>query len=90
MSKSDKLLQKIQNGPNNATMNDILTLMEHYGFKAKRTAHGYFFSHEKLMDEELPHVAEPNGPNNKVLKTYVKQCLKAIELLNVHRETEDQ
>jgi hypothetical protein len=71
-------------------MSDILTLMDHYGFKAKRTSHGYFFSHEELMNVELPHVAEPNGPNNKVLKTYVKQCLKAIELLNAFREREDR
>ena len=82
MSKKNKLLAKIQDGPHSVFMADLVHLMEHYGFHAKRNVHGYIFIHPKLKGLILPHAAEPNGTNTKVLVTYVKECLKAIELLN--------
>ncbi len=87
MSKIKKLILKIQNGPNNVTIDELLLLMRHHEFQEKRNPHGYMFIHPKLKDIILPHAAEPNGANNKVLVTYVKECLKAIELLN---EMEDE
>lgn len=87
MSKKQKLLEKIQNGLHNATMDDILGLMSHRGFQARKSAHGYIFFHQKIQSRAMPHVAEPHGKENKVKAKYVKECLEAIELLN---EMEDE
>ena len=82
MAKKEKLLEKISVSPKNVAMGDLLRLMKAYGFEAKRNPHGYIFLHPDLKEEALqPYAAEPNGTNNKVLVTYVRKCLAAIELL---------
>lgn len=88
MSKRRKLLEKIKAGPNNAKIEDILKLMRYFGFETKKTSHGYIFKHDKLKTQNMPHVAEPHGKENKVLSIYVEQCFEAIEQLEMEGEEE--
>jgi hypothetical protein len=81
MSKQEKLLEKVKNGRSSTTIDDLLTLMGYYGFTWRTTGHGYFLKHEKLKNIILPHVSKPHGRENKVRKSYVDDCLNAIELL---------
>jgi hypothetical protein len=81
MSQREKLFEKLKSGPKSATISDILTIMKSFGFEVKESSHGYIFVHPKLTNITMPHVAKPHGRENKVLITYVKECIKAIELL---------
>ncbi|HLE08948.1 MAG TPA: hypothetical protein VI914_04905 [Thermodesulfobacteriota bacterium] len=88
MSKKEKLLLKVENGPNNVTIDILLRLMKYYGFMPERASDGYFFKNEKLKTESLPHVPIPHGRENKVKRPYIKKCLEAIELLK-EKESEE-
>jgi hypothetical protein len=81
MPKREKLLNKLVLGPKSATIEDILTIMRLYGFEKRESQHGFIFTHPKLTNINMPHVSKPHGGENKVLITYVKECIKAIELL---------
>lgn len=88
MSKKEKLLSKIKDGPRNVRMNDLVTLMEGLGFTKKPTNEGYAFLHEELTSDScnIPMVANPHGREKKVKKCYVDACLDAIKHLNIPEE----
>jgi hypothetical protein len=54
--------------------------MEAYGFTWRRTGHGYLFFHDRLKTEIMPHVPLPHGREKTVLRRYVEQCIRAVEL----------
>jgi hypothetical protein len=80
-SVDDKLLKKVQDGRSNVRIYELVKLMESYGFKWKRTKHGYMFIHDKLKNVTLPHVPIPHGRENKILRRYIDMCLLAIDAL---------
>ncbi len=77
----NKLLLKIQTGRSNVRMDELLKVMDLFGFTWKRTKHGYIFSHDQLKGIIMPHVPIPHGRENKVLSHYVDLCLLAIDAL---------
>lgn len=80
MSKEDKLYDKINGNPKDVTPKDLLKLMDNQGFRKKKKTDGYDFYHEGLREDNIIlNVAMPHG--DKVKKTYVRRCLRAIELL---------
>ncbi len=81
MSKPEKKLQKVKEGPGNVTIDEILALMRAFGFEERRTSDGYIFYHERLIGVMLPRVAIPHGGEKKVKKPYITMCIDAIEIL---------
>ncbi|MBI5676289.1 MAG: hypothetical protein HZC48_10780 [Nitrospirae bacterium] len=59
--------------------------MGSFGFIPRKTSHGYMFTHKKLVNKIMPHVAKPHGREAKVKVKYVRECLKAIELLSMKK-----
>ena len=90
MSQKQKLLEKIGNAPKNTTLDELISLMGHFGFESRKTSHGYMFTHKELINKTMPHVARPHGREGKVLVGYVRECLKAIELLKPKAEGKDK
>lgn len=88
MSQKKKLLEKIKSAPKNVEIEDLVKLMEYYGFTYRKSKEGYFFKHEKLVGKLLPNVPIPHGRENKVRYHYVSRCLEAIELLKYEEEKE--
>ncbi|MEI6126443.1 MAG: hypothetical protein WCQ99_07820 [Pseudomonadota bacterium] len=84
MSQKEKLLKKIKNSPRNVRIEELVRLMEYYGFVAKLSSkEGYFFTTPKLVGKILPRSAPiPHGRENKVLRVYVEKCLEAINMIN--------
>jgi len=78
MSQKAKLLEKIRNGPNNTTLEEILTLMNSFGFNQKKTRDGFKFWYPQV-NGIFAYVARPHGREKKVLSVYVKGCLNAID-----------
>jgi hypothetical protein len=87
MTSTGKLLAKIRSGSANVRLDDLVKLMESYGFTARRTGHGYLFLHDDLKGAMLPHVPIPLGREKKVLKPYVDMCLMAIDMLEKGENT---
>ena len=83
MSSREKLEVRIRNNPRDVSLDDLLQLMSDYKFRRKETAEGYMFFHDALRGRcEIPRVANPHGRReNKVKKSYVLQCLAAIDVL---------
>ncbi len=81
MSNKDQLLLQVTSGPRNVRLKELRKLMTSYGFKEKKTSHGYMYRHEKLIGVKMPYVAKPHGREPKVLEVYVYQCIDAIEML---------
>jgi hypothetical protein len=83
MSLTDKIEAKIRNNPCDVSLEDLIKLMELYGFRAKKTREGYMFYHSALRGKhQIPRVANPHGKGErKVKKSYVLICLEAIDVL---------
>lgn len=83
MSQKEKLLNKIRNAPRNVRIEELVRLMEYYGFTAKLSSKEcYFFINPKLVGKILPRVPIPHGRENKVLRVYVEKCLEALNMIN--------
>ena len=88
MSSRDKIETQIRNNPSDVSLEDLIKLMKLYGFRPKKTTEGYMFYHEALRGRhQIPMVANPHGKSeNKVKKSYVKNCLEAIDALKEESE----
>lgn len=79
MSAKEKLRCKIENGPRNVRLNELIKLMGYYGFSHTQTKHGFLFRHDELLCRII--VPIPHGREKKVHKCYVDECLIAIAQL---------
>lgn len=88
MNERERLLAKIEQGPKSVRLEDLEKLMELWGFKAKygKSGDSVIFWHQLYRLPEPPTAAKPHhGP---VLSVYVKNCLKAIEIIRLKQEEE--
>ena len=90
MSQKQKLLEKTRNAPKNTTFEEVSSLMRHFGFEPRKTSHGYMITHKELINKTMPHVPRPHGREGKVRVVYVRECLKAIELLKTKAEGKEK
>jgi hypothetical protein len=79
--KKTKLLKKAEEAPDNVRWNELLNLMNEWEFKERKTMEGVCFPHPVLAKNGsmMPRGPKPHG--DKVKQPYVKQCIKAIQLL---------
>ena len=77
----EKLRKKITDGKKNVRVEELVSLMNAYGFTNRRSKEGYFFTHPNLKGIMLTNVPIPHGRENKVREIYVTRCLDAIEML---------
>jgi hypothetical protein len=89
MSQKEKLLEKVRRAPGNVRWNQVLKLMAAWGFVMKPTEEGAAFLHPTLATEALI-VLVPKPHRDKVKQPYVRQCLKAIDLLLEKEEKENE
>lgn len=86
--KKHKLLEKAREAPGNVRWNQLLLLMNAWGFEEKKTMEGVCFPHPLLArnGSMMPRVPKPHS--DKVKQPYVDQCIKAIDLLAEIQEEE--
>jgi hypothetical protein len=80
MLQKEKLLMKVRRRPGNVRWNELLKLMEIWGFTKKATLEGAAFLHPALAEDSII-VMVPRPHSNKVKQPYVDKCLKTIDLL---------
>jgi predicted RNA binding protein YcfA (HicA-like mRNA interferase family) len=88
VSKKDKLRRKLKNKGADANMQDVESLLGHFGFKLARTS-GSHHIYEYDADGVWKQIIVPLH-GNKVKKVYVKKVLEAIdELFPEELETDE-
>lgn len=76
MSKKEKLLQRVQNNPNNVRFGDFCTLLEYFDFVLQRTRG----SHHLYQHPDLDEVMNIQPKKDSKAKGYqVRQFLKLVE-----------
>ena len=89
MDERERLLVKVEQGRKNVRIEELIKLMEIWDFRTKKGKSGdsVIFWHQVYRLPEPPTAAIPHhGP---VLSVYVKNCLKAIEMVRLKQEESD-
>ena len=78
MTKLEKLEDKIRDNPKSVAFNDLVRLLESYGFVSKRSKGSH---HQYTCGEERLTIVAPHGKKGSMeVATYqVKQALEAID-----------
>ena len=77
--KKRKLLEKISSGSTNVQFNDMITLVESFGFRLSRVKGSHFiFTHPEIP--ELINLQEKNG---KAKPYQVREFLQLVEQYNL-------
>lgn len=77
-SKKEKLFTKISQGRRNVRIRELVLLMKLHNFDYSRNDDNYMFWHKTIPNIGAT-AAIPHGRENKVLKPYVDNCIRAIE-----------
>ena len=72
--KNQKLLEKIVRNPNDVRFNEIISLLEAFGFKLKRIKG----SHHIFKHPDIPYLINIQNKNGKVKPYQVNQFLNMI------------
>lgn len=87
MTKRDKLRRKLRNNPANATMQEVQTLLERFGFELDRVSGSHhLFVYE--TDDIYRSISIPLH-GHKVKKVYVKQVSDLLDELFPEEEEID-
>jgi len=87
MSKREKLRRKLRNNPENATMQEVETLLSRFGFTLARISGSHHIYEYDVGDIWKQVIVPLHG--SKVKKIYVKKVVEAIDEL-FPEEPEDQ
>jgi len=87
MSKREKLRRKLRNNPENATMQEVETLLSRFGFTLARISGSHHIYEYDVGDLWKQVIVPLHG--SKVKKIYVKKVVEAIDEL-FPEEPEDQ
>lgn len=91
MTKREKRLQKIRQNPRNVRYEDLVTVMEDYGFTLRESGGSHVFA-DCAIDDTVWTVTlvRPHGNKKHVNQTYVKRAIKALdEIIAMLEETEE-
>ncbi|MBE2267083.1 MAG: type II toxin-antitoxin system HicA family toxin [Anaerolinea sp.] len=87
MSKREKLRRKLRNNPENATMQEVETLLSRFGFTLARVSGSHHIYEYDDGDAWKQVIVPLHG--SKVKKVYVKKAVEVIDEL-FPAEPEDQ
>ena len=73
MTKKIKQIYKIKSNPKSVKFNDLITLLEEYGFELKRVSGSHHIYNREEITFPIP------VHNNRVKEIYVKRVLSLIE-----------
>lgn len=76
MSKKEKLLQRVQNNPNNVRFGDFCTLLEYFDFVLQRTRGSHHLYQHPDLDEVMNIQPKKDG---KAKGYQVRQFLKLVK-----------
>ncbi|MGL5033981.1 MAG: type II toxin-antitoxin system HicA family toxin [Microcystaceae cyanobacterium] len=82
MSKKQKLLKQILSGSKNINFNDIVTLVEAFGFTLSRV-NG---SHHIFIHPQIPELVNIQNVKGKAKPYQVRQFLTIVEKYNLNLE----
>ena len=80
MSKREKRLLRIQQNPNNVSINDLEQLMLDYGIEQSRSSKGSHRHYSYIVSGIIHNLVIPAA--KPVKKIYVQQVLEAIEVIS--------
>lgn len=84
MSKIEKLIDKFKSNPKDLTWEELLKLLNHFGFDEIKTKGKTGGSRVKFVDEEkrIINLHKPH-PRNIVKQYVIKQILEKLELWKI-------
>jgi predicted RNA binding protein YcfA (HicA-like mRNA interferase family) len=87
VGKRDKLRRKLRNNPNDATMQEVETLLFRFGFQLERVSGSHHIYRYK-DEQRLGRIVVPLH-GRKVGAVYVKQAIELLDELFPEHETDD-
>ena len=87
MNEREKLFIKVAQAPRNVRFNELVKLMELWGFEVTYGKRGDIAIFRHGIYQAKCSAAKPH--RGEVLSGYVKDCLKAIESMQIQEEESD-